>query len=290
MQQQDYRKTLLDIPRLVSVKSLISSFEAVRPAGFAFEGEMHDFWELVYIADGKAGITADERVYTLNAGQLIFHKPMEFHRICSVDNYGHKALIMAFDAVGEGMQVLENRIIELDEKFELQINQAIKKASLVLEMDQEGLIHTQKYSTAVQEATLKIEHFLLEIIKRVSENPQPTQDGQNETYRLIVRVLNENAQKNLSLTEIASLCHLSVSNLKKVFRRYSDKGVMKYFTHVKIRKAINMLDEGLSVAQVSEHLGFSSANYFSVVFKRETGYTPGAYRKRLKKGDLLILS
>ena len=96
--------------------------------------------------------------------------------------------------------------------------------------------------------------------------------------------------KNLSLAEIASLSHLSVSNLKKIFRRYSDKGVMKYYTHVKIRRAIQLLDEGHPIAQVSEHLGFSSVNYFSVVFKRETGYTPGTYRTRLRKGDILVIS
>ena len=65
---------------------------------------------------------------------------------------------------------------------------------------------------------------------------------------------------------------------------------MKHFTHIKIRRAIKLLDEGLPVSQVSERLGFSSASYFSAVFKRETGYTPGAYRKRLKTGDLLVLS
>lgn len=88
MDRWNYRKVLLDTPRLVSVKSLVSAFDMVRDADFAFDGEMHDFWEMVYIASGKAGITADERVFTLNAGQLVFHKPMEFHRICSVGGAG----------------------------------------------------------------------------------------------------------------------------------------------------------------------------------------------------------
>jgi len=285
----DYHKVLLDIPRLVSIKSLVSSFEAVRSADFAFDGEMHDFWEMVYIANGKAGITADERVFTLNAGQLIFHKPLEFHRIFSIDNVGHRVFIMAFDAAGEGMRELENRIIEIDEKLEQQLKDVVYSGSVILDKDEEGLFNSPEYYTLVQEFVLKLEALLLKIINKVKDKPE-YQDVQDETYRLIVKVINENVQKNLSLSEIASLTHLSVSNLKKVFRRYSDKGVMKYFTHVKIRKAIQLLDEGYPIVQVSEYLGFSSVNYFSVVFKRETGYTPGAYRAQLRKGDVLVLS
>lgn len=286
---KDYRKVLLDIPRLVSVKSLVSAFEAVRSADFAFDGEMHDFWEMVYIASGKAGITADERVFTLNAGQLIFHKPMEFHRIFSVDNVGHRVFIMAFDAAGDGMRELENRIIEIDEKLEQQLKDVVYTGSLVLDEDKEGLLNSRENDTVVQEFVLKLEAMLLKIIKNVKVKPE-YQDVQDETYQQIVRIINENVQKNLSLAEIASLSHLSVSNLKKIFRRYSDKGVMKYYTHVKIRRAIQLLDEGHPIAQVSEHLGFSSVNYFSVVFKRETGYTPGTYRTRLRKGDILVIS
>jgi len=286
----NYRKVLLDTPRLVSVKSLVSAFDMVRDADFAFDGEMHDFWEMVYIASGKAGITADERVFTLNAGQLVFHKPMEFHRICSVGGAGHRALIMAFAAAGEELQELEDRIIELDEELEQQLHKVVDKGATILEMENNGLADTGEYREAAQEFVLLTELFLMRIIKGGRNNPRPSQDGQSETYRMIARVLNENAEKNLSLPEIAALCHMSVSNLKKIFRRYSDKGVMKHFTHIKIRRAIKLLDEGLPVSQVSERLGFSSASYFSAVFKRETGYTPGAYRKRLKTGDLLVLS
>ncbi len=46
---------------------------------------------------------------------------------------------------------------------------------------------------------------------------------------------------------------------------------------------IALLEEGRSIADISERLSFSSQNYFTVVFKRETGVSPGVYRNRLKK-------
>ena len=48
---------------------------------FSFAGERHDFWELVYVDSGVVNITAGKAKHTLNRGELIFHKPNEFHTI-----------------------------------------------------------------------------------------------------------------------------------------------------------------------------------------------------------------
>ena len=95
--------------------------------------------------------------------------------------------------------------------------------------------------------------------------------------------MKDHCEEDLKLEDIAALCNLSASSLKKIFHRFSDMGVMKYFTYIKIRRAIALLEEGRSIADISERLSFSSQNYFTVVFKRETGVSPGVYRNRLKK-------
>ena len=229
MDRWNYRKVLLDTPRLVSVKSLVSAFDMVRDADFAFDGEMHDFWEMVYIASGKAGITADERVFTLNAGQLVFHKPMEFHRICSVGGAGHRALIMAFAAAGEELQELEDRIIELDEELEQQLHKVVDKGATILEMENNGLADTGEYREAAQEFVLLTELFLMRIIKGAGTTRGRVRTAK-ETYRMIARVLNENAEK-FKLPEIAALCHMSVSNLKNIPPVLGQRGDEAFHPH-----------------------------------------------------------
>jgi len=47
---------------------------------------------------------------------------------------------------------------------------------------------------------------------------------------------------------------------------------------------MRLLAQGeLSIRSVSERLGFDSAEYFSRVFKRETGITPTEYSKQQSK-------
>ena len=52
-----------------------------------------------------------------------------------------------------------------------------------------------------------------------------------------------------------------------------------YRNACRIRKACRMLDRGLGVTDVAAALGFCSSQYFTTVFKRETGMTPTERKK-----------
>jgi two-component system response regulator YesN len=67
----------------------------------------------------------------------------------------------------------------------------------------------------------------------------------------------------------------------KEFKAATGKGVMAYYTALKVDRAKQLLREGeLSVRQIAERLSFDTPNYFSKTFKRCTGQTPTAYQKR----------
>ena len=92
--------------------------------------------------------------------------------------------------------------------------------------------------------------------------------------------MEEHASEKLTLASIAKGCNLSVSNLKRIFGLYSDVGIMKYFNSLKVRSALNLIDQGYSIVDITDKLGFSSTNYFHNVFKRETGMTPREYKAK----------
>ena len=86
--------------------------------------------------------------------------------------------------------------------------------------------------------------------------------------------MENNINTNLSVGEIAEMCHMSEVNLKKTFSRYSGMGVMAYFNNMKIKTAVKMIENGVSVKETAAALGFSNQNYFSTVFKRIMGSAP----------------
>ena len=262
---------------LIHIDSLITVFNFLRPKGFYFQGESHDFWEMVYIHQGEVTATADERVYQLNAGKLLLHKPMEFHRIWSQPDCGPWVVNISFRAHGELMQNLEQRCFDLQPDQQMQLWEIVKAFSKIKELPKED--NTYPYRLSVNLTASLLEHFLLEL----AENKKygvPSQDPNDERYSKIVQVMKANCNRNLSLDELAQLCQLSVSNMKRIFHMYSGVGIAKYFLTLKIRYAMELLDDGMPANQVAETLDFSDPAYFYTVFKRETHLTPAQYRKR----------
>lgn len=267
-----------EIRRMFSIRSVISMIKTVYPKGFSFSGEMHNFWELFYVIDGKAMISADERVFPLNKGQLVLHKPMVFHKLLPVESQTH-CVNFAFDADGPYLSAFADKIYCLDLNREEQLLHIVNKGKKMVHQKNGG--SPESYALASHEAAIAIEQFLLDLYGKELSKDIVNATEKSKLYKKIVEEMNRHCCENLSLDQLAALCSMSASSLKKLFKLYNDRGVMKYFMSVKIRRAIRMIHQGMSVQQISETLSFSSQNYFYVAFKREMGMTPAEYKSSL---------
>ena len=71
--------TRLGFEKNFNIEKIITIFYMEFPKNFYYEGERHDFWEMVYIDKGKMVCTADQNRFILKSGEMTFHKPNEFH-------------------------------------------------------------------------------------------------------------------------------------------------------------------------------------------------------------------
>jgi quercetin dioxygenase-like cupin family protein len=73
-------------------------------SGYVFSGEKHDFWEMGYIDQGEAEIGAGREMRQLYQGQLIFHKPNEFHTIWANYAKGASIFVISFSCRSTAMR------------------------------------------------------------------------------------------------------------------------------------------------------------------------------------------
>lgn len=269
--------TMLPLPHTLKVHEMVSAYHVYRRPGFKFDGEYHNFWEVVCILGGKAGVAADDQIYLLEKGQIIFHRPMEFHRIWTEGNETAQLSIMAFSA--SGMERLEKKVMRLSIERMEELEQLIEQIPLAFCFDGSGITGLSGDALQEQIFCAQLELFLLHVLRDSSNFELPNKSQSAQNYNRIVRTLNDSVEKSLSLDELAQICGMSISNLKKTFHKYAGIGVMKYFTSLKMKRAIYLMEKGMTIAEISHTLAYANQNYFSMVFKRETGYAPSLYRK-----------
>lgn len=92
-------------------------------------------------------------------------------------------------------------------------------------------------------------------------------------------VIQSNLYANLSLDELARLCHMSLSTFKRKFKDVYNESPVKYFTKMKVAKSIELLkSKDLRVSDIAYDLGYESLTTFNRVFKEQTGKSPSEYR------------
>jgi YesN/AraC family two-component response regulator len=98
--------------------------------------------------------------------------------------------------------------------------------------------------------------------------------------------IEDHFDQNLSLKSLSDHFHLNASYLSQLFRQRCGKCLTEYIESVRMEKSKNWLETtDMTVAETALRTGYTDANYFSKVFKKNTGISPTDYqREHSRKG------
>jgi AraC-like DNA-binding protein len=89
----------------------------------------------------------------------------------------------------------------------------------------------------------------------------------------------------LTVEEMCRRTNMSRASLFRHFRKYYGDTPLKHLLGIRLRHATQLLLSGkLGISEIALKTGFTDGAYFSYLFRRETGCTPNAYRKRQLPG------
>ena len=99
-----------------------------------------------------------------------------------------------------------------------------------------------------------------------------------------IAFIRDHPRENISMKEMAGLCHLSPSYFSRLFNRETGETFVNYMNRQRIEIAKRMLREtNKSIAQISGEVGYLNVSNFNAVFKRIEGVTPSLYRQHMFK-------
>lgn len=237
---------------------------------FVFNGESHDFWEAVFVESGEVEITEDENVYVLGAGNMIFHAPMEFHRIKSSGGTEPKGFIFSFLTSGELPASVSSGVFTLEPS---QISRFLRISDKIHEF-----VHSESSMLKGTEVAACLTEFIISLSSKQALSCTSMTRSATE-YRHIVSFMSDHVDENLTLSDVAKDNNVSVSYVKLLFSNYAGISPKSYFNQMRLRRAAELLSKGLSVTEISDKMNFSSPNYFSSFYKKHTGLTPTEQQK-----------
>lgn len=278
-------KTLFHVTRIVT----IHYFEF--GSKFVFDGEQHDFWELVYVDKGSVAVCRDGEEIVLNQGEIVFHRPNEFHSIranASAPNF----FVITFDCPSAPMQMFERFSTRLNPTLKGYVSSIVKEAekTYYLRKNDTGYHKLKCKETAPvggeQLIRTYLEQFLIFLARSMTKQSitLPPQEKENDVHPVVEAVrtyLEEHTEEDLRIGQVCAEFGYSRSFISKLFRTEIGEAPGSYFLRMKITRAKTLIREtDLNFAQISARLSFENPQYFSRIFKRHTGMTPTEFKNR----------
>jgi AraC-like DNA-binding protein len=281
----------------ITIRRIVSIHYFEYMSNFTFSGESHDFWEFVCVDKGVIDVVAGDRTIPMKRGNIIFHKPGEFHNILTNGIIAPNLVVIGFECASPYMKAFENQLLSVQETEQALLAKIIIESRNAFEgrLDdpyQEALNRMAVPAAFGAEQLIRnyLEELIIHLYRRYFSNPEqfmPRRQLESrthgDTYNRIVRYMEEHLEGRLTIDTICRDNLISRSQLQKIFREAHGCGVIEYFTSMKIEGAKQLIrNNQLNFTEISDRLGYTSVHYFSRQFKTLTGMTPSEYAASIR--------
>lgn len=298
----DYERFVLQ--DVVSVRNLISMLYKETSSQHYFEGESHNYWEVLYMDKGEWEVTTDGRVFSLEQGDLLVFPPNVFHSGRALHGTSPNLLLISFDCDSPALEAFATmpkfRLSELEKSI---LSRLIKEGGEAFAPP----IHSVHTRTLVPSKLARfgsgqwikndLELFLITLIRRMADASamEATVSVQRKsrdtaTVTRIIRYLERSLSSPVAIEEICKRFCIGRTALKTSFKHSTGCSVIEYVTRMRVEKAKTLICEDRhTYTEISVMLGFSSIHYFSKTFKRITRMTPTEYARSVQSVQLAAI-
>ena len=250
-------------------KHLFSERDA---AGMTYKRHHHTHYEVHMVESGCVGYEVDGKEYILNIGHFLVLPPQTAHQ-ATLRQPGTSTLSITFRSEEDKclLPALTNCVTG---EISAEIKELI--ATILAENTQRQFASTTLIAASLAQILIR---FWRLCGVRKSEDPQQIVEA-DPRLSLAIQYICDNIEYSPTVSEVAAYCHLSTKQLTRLFLEAEEPVPSEYIRQQRIRRIEELLkDPQISLRSISETMHFSSEFYFNTFFKKESGMTPGEFRK-----------
>lgn len=261
------------------------------PKGHRFRERYVYDYELEFFTYSAGSMLIENTVYPINKGDIVFRRPGQLTQgIMPYDCY-----FICFDLLGHAGKDPETYDFNKPQEFQPYYCNNILDAIPIIYTAASPEKYHELFESVLKEyiapnecSQLVMKSYVLKILYelyRDSRNPLSNHSIKYSYHypviKKVVEYIQDNIESKLDLKMLSELSGLSPNYFHRVFTENLGITPNDYITKIRLDKARELLVKtSLPVSEISFRCGFENIPYFSYLFKKHLGISPGKFRKK----------
>lgn len=268
----------LRVPSPATVPFAIGTFDTIGPLARATFPHRHTFYELVYVTEGSGSHVIDLVESPLRPPQLAVILPGQVHHWERIANLRGWVILFTEDFLLEHPDDHDTlRMLGGQPCPQLEEDETAGLGSLIAEMCAEYEAASAGFVSVLraQLHVLLVRAGRLPCVSTTKATSRPAVVTQEFT-----RLLGQALRSRPPVGGYAERLGISVAYLNEAVKQVTGLTPGQHIRQAHILEAKRLLSgTDLAVRQIAREVGFGDPAYFSHFFRRETGMTPGGFRR-----------
>ena len=128
----------------------------------------------------------------------------------------------------------------------------------------------------------QLSFLIIKVLDQFTASVFPVDSKENAlVINTAILYINEHFSENITLGTVANTVFLSHAYFSRLFKSETGMTFSEYINYVRIEESKKYLfDLEYKISEIATMVGFSDQSYFTKVFKKREGLSPGHYRRR----------
>ncbi len=261
----------------------------------------HDYFEVFYLYAGELECQIQDRVFSMQRGDLVLINSTQYHtmhlplrrrsteQVRAAALYFLPEVIYATETIGEDVEYLLPFLMQ-DAAFPHVIAASTGLPAQIYELMkciQAELPAETKRARLTIKTSLKM--LLILLGNYYASRPGTVATFQRKQHAIeqlqpLFEFLEAHYHEPISITVAAEIMRLSESHFMRFFKQVTGQSFITYLNHFRVAKAEELLVRTtLTVAEVSQAVGFSDQSYFGLVFRNFVHLAPLQFRQQYQR-------
>lgn len=247
----------------------------------SFPPHRHEFSEIVIVWRGNGLHVLNDRPWLITCGDIFYIRDSDCHSYDSVNDLVLDNILYCRDRFGltlDWNKLLPHQGTDKPGCWRLTTRGMALARGVISQLERESR-KSDPLSVQLSEALFLQLALILRRHGYAADRPWALPEG--EQLDLLMSALQGDIARPFDLAAFCQQNQLSERALRHLFRQQTGMTIGHYLRQLQLCQAKYLLrTQDCLISEIAARCGFDDSNYFSVVFTRDTGLTPSAWRQR----------